>query len=842
MTDISCRAFSYFLVAERRGLLDLTTLLAGLPITRAELEDPRARVSWDLWAELCDRAASQLGHDPKRLADSGTVVSDTGERGYVGYLGPVASLFASTDDMFDMVVRWGGPALYRSHEFGLEHLPGKRLRFTARLKPGYRPCQAWFQMIPGALQVLPRLVGQPDAVVETEEITPTSGAYVVSSAPGRTLLTRLRQTWSVLRAPRALSNELAFQQQQLASTIDTLRRTEGGFRSALDALPAYVGLHRGGAIVYANPALAAAVDRTEAALLGTPLITLIHPEDRDRFTRELLVDPASARPGLTVRLIGAGVVPRMVEAAALPPFDFGGVRTVGIIAIDVSERTRMAETLSILQASMPDLVLRVSSNGCLLDVQGGLGLGDQARLLRGRIGNSDWAAAAHLPGAMAEHVTRTREALARALETGAEQRLELAAELDVPRTYEVRLVPRQERDEVLVLVRDLTRERTAERQLMISERVASVGTLAAGVAHEINNPLTYVMAGSDELDLGLAALSRGETIDVAGLRALLAEVRDGVGRIRDIVASLRTFSRVDLGAAPTRIDPNDAVTRALAMCASELRHRATLDVELHPTPPVLAEPSTLIQVLVNLLINAAQAMPDDLGAVRRIRVVTGAELGRARIEVHDTGVGIAPGHLARIFDPFFTTKPVGEGTGLGLSISHRLITDLGGTIAVTSEVGEGSVFVVTLPAAPPEQGAPPPDAAAAPARARVLIVDDDPMVAGALARTVARLGHDCTTADSGAMALARMRAEPFDLVLCDLMMPGISGAELYAQVAALDPALAERFVFITGGAFTDATHRLVAEGSRPVLTKPPDLAALRQHLADAARRRHAGSS
>ena len=659
---------------------------------------------------------------------------------------------------------------------------------------------------------------------------------MVTSHAGSTLRSRLRQTWAALRSSRAVSNELAFQQQQLASTIDVLRRTEGGFRSALDALPTYVVLHRDGAIVYSNPALAGAVERTESALLGTPLVELFHPDDRARFTRELLASPGP-RGLLAVRLIG-DANSRTVEVAPLPPFDFGGGRTAGVIAIDVTERVRVEETLTILHASLPDLVVRVASDGLLLDVQGGLELTEQTRLLRGLIGTRDWEAAGALSGAAADHLAGARRALDRALETGTEQRIELTAELDVLRTFEVRVVPRVDGDEVLMLIRDLTAQRKAERQLAITERMASVGTLAAGVAHEINNPLTYVMAGHDELDHELAALTRGETVDPAALRTLLAEVRDGVGRIRDIVASLRTFSRIEPGAAPVRLDPREAIQRALAMCANELRHRATLEVELAATRPVQADPSALVQVLVNLLINAAQAMPEDLRAERKIRVVSGTDdRGRIRIEVHDTGVGSAPHNQQRIFDPFFTTKPVNEGTGLGLSISHRLVHDLGGTITVTSELGKGSVFVVTLPAAPPEASAPTLSVAApAPTQARVLIVDDEPMVASALARILTREGHACTTANSAAAALTQLSAQPFDLVLCDLMMPGTSGMELYAQAEALDPALAEQFVFITGGAFTDAARALIEHGPRPVLPKPPDLATVRLYLAEALRR------
>lgn len=848
MTDVSCRAFSYFLVAERRGLLQIDALLADLPITRAELEDPRGRVAWDVWAEMCDRAAAQLGHDPERLAQSGTVVADTGSRGFAGYLGPVASLFASPHALFDVVARWGGPALYRSHEFGLQRLPDGRLRFSAWLKPGYRPCLAWFQMIPGALLVLPRLVGQPEALVEVESVTATSGSYLITASMSRTLRARLRQTWAAMRSSQAIGDELAFQQQQLTATIDALRRSEGGFRAALDALPAYVALHRSGVVVYANPALCAAVGRPLRALENAALEELIHGEDRERFARELLVPPTSGEPRqLVVRLTDHGSTIRIVEAAALPPFDFAGRQTEGVFAIDITRRVRMEETFAILEASLPDLVVRLDRDGRVLDVRGGHEMQVQTRALESILGAQTWQLLGAMPSLSREHLERAHVAVERALTTRLEQSLELVTELDgEPRTFELRVVPRQEGDEVVVLVREVTSRRQADRQLAITERMASVGTLAAGVAHEINNPLTYVIAGHDELDVALAAMERGESVDVPALRRLLADVRDGTGRVRDIVASLRAFSRVEPRAPPSPMDPRDAIQRALAMCASELRHRAELEVDLGATPMIVADPSQLIQVVVNLLLNAAQALAGgdaERSATparsRTIRVVCGTDdAGRARIEVHDTGVGIPPARLKRIFDPFYTTKPVGEGTGLGLSISHRIVHDLGGDITVSSEVGKGSTFVITLPAAPPEAARAAVAAVPAPvAGARVLIVDDELMVATALVRVLTRDGHEATAVGSADAALAILFDREFDLVLCDLMMPGKGGMDLYEEVLARSPVIAARFVFITGGAFTDESRARIERGPRPVLGKPPDLAALRAHVADALRRR-----
>ena len=835
MNEISCRAFAYFRVAERRGLLDIAALLAGLPCDRRTLDDPAQRVDWELWAELCDRAAAQLGHDAARIADSGEVIAAEDDNAIAGLLGPIAALFVGPDDLYDVGARWGGPALYRSHAFATARLPDGRIRFTIELKPGYRPCLAWFQMIPGGLRVLPLLAGQPRATVVAEAISSTAGSYLVTPARRVTVRSRLRQTWAALRSPRALSDELAFQQSQLASSLEALRRSERGFQAALDALPAYVTLHRDGRIVYANPALAAAVGEPAHALVGRPLDALIHDDDRPRFAGELLADGATTP--LAVRLLRAGAAPRLVSAASMPPIDFGGQRTDGLFALDVTEQIRTQETVAILHAALPDLLVRVDRDATLLDVRGGKEFAGFADLLGTQLGRRLDDLLGAVPGVVPDHVAQVRTALAAALARGQEQLIELHAAPDGARIYELRIVPRRQGDEVLILIRDVTALRREAQRRANTDRLASVGTLAAGVAHEINNPLTYIMSGHDELDAEFERMARGEAVDVDGLRQLLAEVREGTERVRDIVASMRTFSRLDPVDAARPIDPRDAVRRAVSMCAAELRHHARLEQVLDPTPPVMADLSKLIQVVVNLLVNAGHAVAPVVGRERVIRVVTTTdEAHRARLEVHDTGIGIAAGTLERIFDPFFTTKAVGQGTGLGLSVSQQIVHELGGELSVTSEVDRGSTFVVTLPplaAAALTADAPPTRPVPPAGRARVLIIDDEPPIVAAVARLLSLDGHVVATATTVDAALAELAAARFDLILCDLMMPECSGVELHQRVAATDPAAAGRFVFLTGGIFSEAVHAQLAACARPILAKPPDVAALRAHVAAA---------
>jgi PAS domain S-box-containing protein len=244
---------------------------------------------------------------------------------------------------------------------------------------------------------------------------------------------------------------------------------------------------------------------------------------------------------------------------------------------------------------------------------------------------------------------------------------------------------------------DVTEKRLVEARIILGERLASVGTLAAGVAHEINNPLAYV---SMNLELILEEVRSIGGASPSGrmreLEELTREARHGAERVRKIVSGLKAFSRADSERRAIH-DVHQVIDLALNMSFNEIRHRARLVKDYGEPPPVEADESRLGQVFVNLLVNAAQAIPEGQADRNEIRIVTRAEDERALIEVHDSGTGIPADVLGRIFDPFFTTKPVGVGTGLGLSISHSIVTALGGEITVHSELGKGTTFRVALP-------------------------------------------------------------------------------------------------------------------------------------------------
>jgi PAS domain S-box-containing protein len=374
---------------------------------------------------------------------------------------------------------------------------------------------------------------------------------------------------------------------------------------------------------------------------------------------------------------------------------------------------------------------------------------------------------------------------------------------------------------------DVTDRKEFQLRLQISDRMASIGTLAAGVAHGINNPLAYVIANLDYVRNKLSGVwSDLPAEDVREVRDLLEESMEGADRVRRIVGDLRSFSRQGDDRV-TAVDLSGVIERALNMAMNEIRHRARVVLLLDPVPRVLGTESKLGQVVLNLLVNAAQAI--EAGNVENNSITVRTLLdkhGRPRLEIEDTGIGIPEEYLRRVFDPFFTTKPVGVGTGLGLSIAHRIVSEFGGEIGIESQHQRGTCVWLALEAAPLEAVAPPkqptfPPPSGREHAARILIVDDEPAILRALTRVLA--GYQVTRALSGKEAVTHIeQSGPFDVVFCDVMMPELSGIDVYERAKQVCPGQEQRIVFITGGAFTEQAAAFIDTIDNPKLGKPFD--------------------
>ena len=390
---------------------------------------------------------------------------------------------------------------------------------------------------------------------------------------------------------------------------------------------------------------------------------------------------------------------------------------------------------------------------------------------------------------------------------------------------------------IAVNYRDVTERREMEARLMAADRLASIGLVSAGVAHEINNPLAFVMSN---LDFAASALGRivHDASDPGLARQAtdaLREAQEGAERIRRIVRDLRSFARPDDDdEARGGVDLVQVLDASANIAWNEIRHRARLVKDYAPgLPPVAGSALRLGQVFLNLLVNAAQAIDEGAVSQNEIRLLASESGGNVEVRVRDTGRGIAAEDMGRLFQPFFTTKPAGVGTGLGLTICDNIVTGLGGSMRVESAPGRGSTFIVTLPVAraPVAEARPRTESVPPPRRGRLLVVDDEPLIGQSIQRLITE--HDVVAEVNAADALARIRGgERFDMICCDLMMPDMNGMQFFAALQAEYPDQAQRVLFLTGGAFTAAARSFLDEVSNPRLEKPFPLQNLRVLMAE----------
>jgi PAS domain S-box-containing protein len=371
---------------------------------------------------------------------------------------------------------------------------------------------------------------------------------------------------------------------------------------------------------------------------------------------------------------------------------------------------------------------------------------------------------------------------------------------------------------MILLARDITEQRIAQEQLTRAERLSALGSLAAGVAHEINNPLSYVL-------LNLRSLEDDHELSTRTRRAL-DNALDGASRIQQIAQELRSFCGPEVAGAPEPVDVTKAASSAINIAQNQIRHRALLERALEEDLHVMAREGKLVQVLVNLLINAAQAIPEHNGQRHVISVRSySVSDSLAKIEIIDSGIGIAPEVLPHVFEPFSTTKRRGEGSGLGLAISKRIIEELGGRIHIHSELGHGCRVTLELvrtnrdavtakylrPIANDERDL-------SHSKLQLLVIDDEVSIARTLRDILNE--YAVTVAVSAVEALELIATRSFDAVLCDLMMPEITGPDLYRIACRERAELTSRFVFMTGGAFTDQARDFLERTRCPILSKP----------------------
>ena len=381
----------------------------------------------------------------------------------------------------------------------------------------------------------------------------------------------------------------------------------------------------------------------------------------------------------------------------------------------------------------------------------------------------------------------------------------------------------------LAVARDITERKRLREQLVQAEKLATLGQLIAGIAHELNNPLAAMVGHAQMLRLGQQDPKVAARAD---------RIVDAAQRATRIVRNFLTVARRH---HPERVavSVNEIVTKTLELLAYQLRvGNVEVESALAPDLPQIAgDPHQLQQVVLNLVNNAIQAMAP--GGQGRLGVTSSLSPDRStiRLAVTDNGPGIPPEHLPRVLEPFFTTKPQGEGTGLGLAIAQGIVTDHGGTIAVESTLGQGATFTVTLPAtAPPATKPAAPPAKAFPKGLRVLVVDDEAGLREMMAEALTGKGARVEIAGAGREALQILARAPVDVLVLDVRMPEVSGPDLWRQINQTNPALARRTVFCTGDVIGEETQALISRIGCPSVSKPFEWSRFFEAVAEAASR------
>ncbi len=387
----------------------------------------------------------------------------------------------------------------------------------------------------------------------------------------------------------------------------------------------------------------------------------------------------------------------------------------------------------------------------------------------------------------------------------------------------------------------ITRDRAYQQHLLQNERLIAVGQLAAGVAHEVNNPAAFVLSNLEVLQRTLDAVeqrtSNTEATPSSDVAQLLQQAREltrdniaGVNRIVAIVRDLRNFARLEnsvFETLPLRVVIDDAVK----LVRAELTYRASLVIRSEERMRVRGDRTKLAQVFTNLLLNAAQAIPEGFASSNEVRVLSTVQGDWARVLIEDTGAGMSEEAQRRMFEPFYTTKPRDRGTGLGLVISSEIVHSHGGELRLVQTSSKGSTFEVLLPlehamVTPTDS----PAIAVTPRSARVLIIDDERMLLHAYQRWLGNV-YDVQLAHGGKEAINVLGADAeWDAILCDVMMPDVDGVAVHEWVALNRPELLSRMLFCTGGAFTARGLAFTEQIGDKMLQKPVALPQLRDAI------------
>jgi PAS domain S-box-containing protein len=600
---------------------------------------------------------------------------------------------------------------------------------------------------------------------------------------------------------------------------DAVAQSEARYRNLFEtATDAIYALDAVGAFTSVNEATCLMSGRSRDELLGRTALALVPPSETAMVKEHFKSALAGSARRYVCNFVRSDGTRRLASVTNTPIRH--GSRVIGILGVarDVTDERTRALALERSEARYTRLVETASDAIFTVDLEGMLTAVNRSLERASGMGRDV------LLGTPFTSLIDPRDQVA-ATDALRDAFADLPRRVDLryadaggePRYCSLTLTPLTEDGVVtgtLGVVRDVTDERRLADQLLQQEKLAAVGQLVSGVAHELNNPLASVMAFAQLL---LAAPDDGPH-DRRAIEAINQEAK----RAAKIVSNLLTFARQH---QPERTiaDLNRVVDDTLELRRYALRiAQVEIETRLDPALPITwADPFQLQQVMLNLVTNAEHALTNWKGD-RRIVVSTARHGANLVIRVSDSGPGIAAEHLPRIFNPFFTTKPVGEGTGLGLSISDGILREHGGRIRVESQAGHGATFILELPlVTPPLADDVPPQEPTKPVTGakRLLIVDDEPTIRQAIAKFFRSLGHEVDAVGSGREAIAHAETVRYDAVMLDLRLPDRPGDEIFAELRALAGAPG-RVVFITGDTQSETARRALAATGCAIVSKP----------------------
>jgi PAS domain S-box-containing protein len=613
------------------------------------------------------------------------------------------------------------------------------------------------------------------------------------------------------------------------------------FRNLMEnANDSIVLLNEEGVILYCNQQTRKITGYSKEQMKGRRYLEFVHPDDSDQAMSEMgkIVGGMSSHCQIRLRHFDGRTI-HMNFSAILA--EMGNVKVIMTIGRDVTEAIQAQEALRKSEQNF-ETIIREMPEGVLITDRERMLFANQA--LAKMLG---FESPAEIVGRKVLELIHEddrpliRKRIDRVLDLG--EANPLAAIKVIGKSgniidAESSSIPIQfyEKSGLMAVIRDVTVQHRMERQASLNDKLATVGTLAAGVAHEVNNPLTYVLGNlvflNDQLadlkrNMGVRSCQNAECSRIFNeMQQEIGDVTRGAERIRDIVKGLKTFVRGN-DEETTKVDLNQILESAINMTFHEIKKKARLEKDFAADlPPFTANPGKLQQVFINLLINAAQAISGNDPEHNKIHIRTGRENATLYAEIMDTGCGIPEEVLPRIFDPFYTTKPIGVGTGLGLSVCNEIVRQFHGSLEVNSQVEVGSIFTVRIPADEDscrrlEPIVPSVSGVNSHPEKKVLIVDDEPGSLDVLGK-VLKKNSDVLAALSGAEALSLLRKKGgrVEAIVSDINMPGMSGIEFYARVASEYPGLEKRFVFITGGGCSKEVKDFLDGIPNPCLEKP----------------------